>query len=200
MAYRDGRIESDARSVPSHKPSVISSSNYMEHIISITVENKFGVLSRIAGLFSGRGFNIESLSVAPTLDPSMSQMTIVTSGDERIIEQILKQLNKLIDVIKVIDLNEMEFVSRETAIIKVHTKDADRAEALRVVDIFRANVIDSTPTTYTIEVSGDPKKIEAIINLLQPLGIKELVRTGRVAVAREPIRQAVAQTKQNVRE
>ncbi|MBM4138504.1 MAG: acetolactate synthase small subunit [Nitrospira sp.] len=172
----------------------------MEHIISITVENKFGVLSRIAGLFSGRGFNIESLSVAPTLDPSMSQMTIVTSGDERIIEQILKQLNKLIDVIKVIDLNEMEFVSRETAIIKVHTKDADRAEALRVVDIFRANVIDSTPTTYTIEVSGDPKKIEAIINLLQPLGIKELVRTGRVAVAREPIRQAVAQTKQNVRE
>ena len=97
----------------------------MEHIISVTVENKFGVLSRVAGLFSGRGFNIESLSVAPTLDPSMSQMTIVTSGDERIIEQIVKQLNKLIDVIKVVDLNETEFVSRETAIIKVHTRDAD---------------------------------------------------------------------------
>ena len=170
--------------------SVVSTrATKMEHIISVTVENKFGVLSRVAGLFSGRGFNIESLSVAPTLDPSMSQMTIVTSGDERIIEQIVKQLNKLIDVIKVVDLNETEFVSRETAIIKVHTKDADRAEALRIVDIFRANVIDSTPSTYTIEVSGDPKKIEAIINLLQPLGIKELVRTGRVAVAREPVRR-----------
>ena len=94
----------------------------MEHIISVTVENKFGSLSRIAGLFSGRGFNIESLSVAPTLDPSMSQMTIVTSGDERIIEQIVKQLNKLIDVIKVVDLNESDFVSRETALIKVHTR------------------------------------------------------------------------------
>ena len=172
----------------------------MEHIISVTAENKFGALSRVAGLFSGRGFNIESLSVAPTLDPSMSQMTIVTSGDERIIEQIVKQLNKLIDVIKVVDLNETEFVSRETAIIKVHTKDADRAEALRIVDIFRANVIDSTPGTYTIEVSGDPKKIGAIINLLQPLGIKELVRTGRVAVAREPVRPVSVQTKKVARE
>ena len=115
-------------------------------------------LSRIAGLFSGRGFNIESLSVAPTLDPSMSQMTIVTSGDERIIEQIVKQLNKLIDVIKVVDLNESDFVSRETALIKVHTRPEDRAEALRIADIFRANVIDSTPATYTIEVTGDPTK------------------------------------------
>jgi len=119
----------------------------MEHIISVTVENKFGSLSRVAGLFSGRGFNIESLSVAPTLDPSMSQMTIVTSGDERIIEQIVKQLNKLIDVIKVVDLNESDFVSRETALIKVHTRPEDRAEALRIADIFRANVIDSTPAT-----------------------------------------------------
>jgi len=106
----------------------------MEHIILVTVENKFGVLSRIAGLFSGRGFNIESLSVAPTLDPSMSQMTIVTSGDERIVEQIVKQLNKLIDVIKVVDLNESDFVSRETALIKVHTRQEDRAEALRIAD------------------------------------------------------------------
>jgi acetolactate synthase I/III small subunit len=161
----------------------------MEHIISVTVENKFGVLSRVAGLFSGRGFNIESLSVAPTLDPSMSQMTIVTSGDDRIIEQI-----------KVVDLNESEFVSRETALIKVHTKAEDRAEALRIADIFRANVIDSTPATYTIEVTGDPKKIEAIINLLQPLGIKELTRTGRVAVAREPIRASAVQPKKVARE
>ncbi len=172
----------------------------MEHIISVMVENKFGVLSRVAGLFSGRGFNIESLSVAPTLDPSMSLMTIVTSGDERIIEQIVKHLNKLIDVIKVIDLNEAEFVARETALIKVHTKPEDRAEALRITDVFRANVIDSTPTTYTIEVTGDTKKIEAVINLLQPLGIKELVRTGRVAIAREPMRPAATQPKRVAKE
>jgi acetolactate synthase-1/3 small subunit len=172
----------------------------MEHIISVMVENKFGVLSRVAGLFSGRGFNIESLSVAPSLDPTMSMMTIVTTGDDRIIEQIVKQLNKLIDVIKVVDLNESEFVSRETALIKVHTRPEDRAEALRITDIFRANVVDSTPSTYTIEVTGDSKKIEAIINLLQPLGIKELVRTGRVAIAREPIRQAAAQPKRIAKE
>jgi len=172
----------------------------MDHIISVLVENKFGVLSRVAGLFSGRGFNIESLSVAPSLDPTVSMMTIVTSGDDRIIEQIVKQLNKLIDVIKVVDLNEMEFVSREAALIKVHTRPEDRAEALRITDIFRASVIDSTPTTYTLEVTGDSKKIEAIINLLQPLGIKELVRTGRVAIAREPIRTAVSQPKRLVKE
>ncbi|TKB71096.1 MAG: acetolactate synthase small subunit [Nitrospira sp.] len=172
----------------------------MAHIISVVVENKFGVLSRVAGLFSGRGFNIESLCVAPTLDPSMSLMTIVTSGDERIVEQIVKQLNKLIDVIKVTDLNESEFVARETALVKVHTKPEDRAEALRIADIFRANVVDSTPTTYTIEVTGDTKKIEAIINLLQPLGIKELIRTGRVAIAREAIRPAVAPPKKVAKE
>ncbi|TLY27756.1 MAG: acetolactate synthase small subunit [Nitrospirae bacterium] len=172
----------------------------MEHIISVLVENKFGVLSRVAGLFSGRGFNIESLSVAPSLDPSMSMMTIVTRGDDRIIEQIVKHLNKLIDVIKVVDLNESEFVERETALIKIHTKPEDRAEALRIADIFRANVIDSTPTTYTIEVAGDTKKIEGIINLLQPLGIKELVRTGRVAIAREPVRPVAAQPKRVAKE
>src|ERR1041384_7473021 len=172
----------------------------MEHIISVTVENKFGVLSRIAGLFRGRGFNIESLSVAPSLDPTMSMMTIVTSGDDRIIEQIVKQLNKLIDVIKVVDFNETEFVERETALIKVHTRAEDRAEALRIADIFRANVIDSTPTTYTLEVTGDSKKIEAIINLLQPLGIKELTRTGRVGVARESIRATGVQAKKMARE
>lgn len=165
----------------------------MEHIISVTLENKSGSLSRVAGLFSGRGFNIESLSVAPTLDPTVSMMTIVTSGDDRIIEQILKQLNKVIDVIKVVDLNENNFVERETAMIKVHTRMEDRAEALRIVDIFRANIIDSSPTSYTIEVTGDVRKVQAIIQLLQPLGIKEIVRTGRVAIAREPIRPAASQ-------
>lgn len=168
----------------------------MEHIISVTLENKSGALSRVAGLFSGRGFNIETLSVAPTMDPSMSMMTLVTSGDDRIIEQILKQLNKVIDVIKVIDLNESDFVARETALIKVHTRQGDRAEALRIADIFRANVIDSSPTSYTIEVTGDSKKIQAIIQLLQPLGIKEIVRTGRVAIAREALRAATGQSRQ----
>lgn len=157
----------------------------MEHIISVLVENKFGVLSRVAGLFSGRGFNIESLSVGPTLDSTVSLMIIVTRGDDRIIEQITKQLNKLIDVIKVVDLTENEYVARETVLIKINAKGEDRAEALRITDIFRAKVIDSTPSTYTIEITGDTNKIEAIINLLQPLGIKELVRTGRIAIARE---------------
>jgi len=165
----------------------------MEHIISVTLENKSGSLSRVAGLFSGRGFNIESLSVAPTLDPTVSMMTIVTTGDDRIIEQILKQLNKVIDVIKVVDLNESDFVERETAIIKVHTRMEDRAEALRISDIFRANIIDSSPTSYTIEVTGDVRKVQAIIQLLQPLGIKEIVRTGRIAMARESIRSAASQ-------
>ena len=172
----------------------------MEHIISVLVENKFGVLSRIANLFSGRGYNIETLSVAPTLDASMSMMTIVTSGDDRIIEQIVKQLNKLIDVIKVVDLNESEFVEREMALIKVHTRQEDRAEALRIADVFRAKVVDSTPTTYTVEVTGDVNKVEAAINLLQPLGIKELVRTGRVAIAREPVRSTAAQPKRVLKE
>jgi acetolactate synthase-1/3 small subunit len=157
----------------------------MQHIISVLVENKFGVLARVSGLFSGRGFNIDSLSVGPTLDPTVSMMTIVTQGNDKIIEQITKQLNKLVDVIKVVDLTEKQYVARETALIKISAKSEDRAEALRVVDVFRARVIDSSPGTYTIEITGDVSKIEAMINLLRPLGIKELVRTGRIAVARE---------------
>lgn len=170
----------------------------MEHIISLMVENKFGVLSRVAGLFSGRGFNIDSISVGPTVDPSVSMMTIVTHGDDRIIEQITKQLNKVIDVIKVVDLTEHRHVSRETALIKVHTRPEDRAEALRVADIFRARVIDSSPTSYTIEVTGDTDKVEAVINLLRPLGIKELVRTGRIAMTREEFRAGAQQEKRKV--
>ena len=136
-------------------------------------------------MFSGRGFNVESLSVGPAIDPTVSMMTIVTSGDDRVLEQIMKQLYKLIDVIKVVDLTENEYVERETALIKIHTRPEDRAEALRVADIFRAKVVDSTPNTYTIEITVDTKKIQAIINLLRPLGIKEVVRTGRIAIARE---------------
>lgn len=163
----------------------------MQHIISILVENKFGVLSRVAGLFSGRGFNIESISVGTTLDTSTSQITIVTMGDERIIEQIIKQLNKLIDVIKVVDLSEKDYIVRETALIKIHTsRPEDRGEALRITEIFRARVVDSTPASYTIEITGDENKIDAIINLLRPLGIKEIVRTGKIAIAREEMKAA----------
>jgi acetolactate synthase I/III small subunit len=159
----------------------------MEHIISILVENKFGVLARVAGLFSARGYNIESLSVAPTLDPDTSLITIVTIGDDRIVEQIIKQTNKVIEVLKVIDLTESGHLDRETALIKINTntKAEHRDEAIRICDIFRAKIVDSSPTTYTIEITGDTDKVEALINLLKPLGIKELVRTGRIAIARE---------------
>ncbi|MEE8076377.1 MAG: acetolactate synthase small subunit [Candidatus Binatia bacterium] len=157
----------------------------MEHIISVLVENKFGVLARVAGLFSARGYNIESLSVASTLDPTTSMITIVTSGDEQIIEQIIKQLNKVIEVLKVIDLTETAFVERETALIKINTKAEHRDEAIRICEIFRAKIVDSTPQTYTIEITGDADKIRAMINLLRPLGIMDLVRTGRVAISRE---------------
>lgn len=167
----------------------------MQRIISVQVENKFGVLSRVSGLFSGRGFNIESLSVGTTNDPSISQMTIVTEGDERIIEQIVKQLNKLIDVIKVVDLTEHVFVEREMALIKVHARGEDRAEVLRINEIFRARIIDSSPTSYTLEISGEVRKIEAMINLLRPFGIKEIVRTGRIAITREEAKLLVQREK-----
>jgi acetolactate synthase-1/3 small subunit len=156
----------------------------MQHTISVLVENKFGVLARVAGLFSGRGFNIESLCVAETTDPDVSRMTIVTRGDDRIIEQITKQLNKLIDVIKVSDLTGKEFVERELALIKIHVNAETRAEILGIVDIFRCKVVDATPSSYTIEVTGDGEKISAILNILRPLGIQEVVRTGRIAIQR----------------
>jgi len=162
----------------------------MEHIISILVENKFGVLARVAGLFSARGYNIESLSVAPTLDPTASMITIVTVGDDPIIEQIMKQLNKVVEVLKVVDLTETQFLDRETALIKVHTKAEHRDETIRIADIFRAKIVDSSPSTYTVEITGDVDKVEALINLLRPLGIKELIRTGRIAIARETARTA----------
>jgi acetolactate synthase I/III small subunit len=156
----------------------------MRHVITLLVENEFGVLARIAGLFSGRGFNIESLCVAETLDPTVSTMTIVTHGDDQIIEQVLKQLNKLIPVIKVMDLIEKEFVEREMILVKVVANASTREEVLRIVDIFRGKVIDVGAKTYTIEVTGDKNKINAILSLLRPLGIKEMVRTGHVAMVR----------------
>jgi acetolactate synthase-1/3 small subunit len=156
----------------------------MQHTISVLVENEFGVLSRVASLFSGRGFNLDSLSVAPTNEEGMSRMTIVTRGDEQILEQINKQLNKLIDIIKVIDFTDGSGVERELALIKVAAEDESRAEVLRIVDIFRAKIIDVTPKSYTIEATGNPVKIDAILDLLRPLGLKELVRTGAVAIGR----------------
>src|SRR3990170_3520061 len=156
----------------------------MRHVVTLLVENEFGVLARVAGLFSGRGFNIESLCVAETLDPTVSTMTIVTRGDDQIIEQVIKQLNKLVSVIKVVDLVEKDFVEREMVLVKVSANAETREEILRVVDIFRGKVVDVGSKTYTIEVTGDEKKIKAILSLLKPLGIKEMVRTGRVAMVR----------------
>jgi len=156
----------------------------MKHTISVLVENEFGVLSRISGLFSGRGFNIESLSVAPTLDPSISRMTIVTSGDDQILEQISKQLNKLIDTIKVIDFTGADYVERELTLIKVSAEEATRAEVLRIVDIFRGKIVDVTARSYTVELTGAPAKIDALIELLRPMGIKEIVRSGPIVLGR----------------
>jgi len=160
----------------------------MRHTISVLVQNHPGVLSRVSGLFSSRGYNIESLSVAPTLDPSTSMITIVTAGDDRIIEQIMKQLNKVVEVLSVVDLTETHYLDRETALIKVHTKPEHRDEAIRITDIFRAKIVDSSATTYTIEITGDVEKVEAMINMLKPLGIKDLIRTGRIAISRETTR------------
>ncbi len=156
----------------------------MKHTISVLVENEFGVLARVSGLFSGRGFNIESLSVAPTLEPDTSRMTIVTRGDDRILEQITKQLNKLISTIKVVDFTDDEFVERELALVKVTAESDSRAEVLRIVDIFRAKVVDVTPKSYTVEITGAPAKIDAVLVLLTPLGIKEVVRSGPVVIGR----------------
>ncbi len=156
----------------------------MLHTINVLVENEFGVLARIAGLFSGRGFNIESLSVAETMDPKVSAMTIVTRGDDQVLEQITKQLNKLVCVIKVTDLLNKEYVAREMVLVKVAAKAENRAEILSITDIFRGKVVDASPKSYTIEVTGDERKIMAFLELLKPMGIKEMARTGRVALVR----------------
>jgi len=156
----------------------------MRHVISVLVDNEPGVLSRISGLFSGRGFNIESLNVAETLDPSISRMTLVTRGNDQIVEQIIKQLNKLVNVIKVLDLTGSDYVEREMALIKVTAETTSRAEVLRIVDIFRGRVVDVSQKSFTLEITGDEKKIQAVIDLLAPIGITEIVRTGKVAIPR----------------
>jgi len=157
-----------------------------KHTIAVLVENRFGVLSRVAGLFSARGYNIESLSVGETLDPTVSRMTLVVRGDEFVIEQCIKQLHKLIDVIKVTDLTEESHVEREMMLVKINAEPSYRAEILRIADIFRAKVVDVTSLTYTLEATGDESKVTAIVELLRPFGIQEVVRTGKVAIARGP--------------
>jgi len=156
----------------------------MRHVLSVLVENEPGVLSRVAGLFSGRGFNIESLNVAPTVENGISQMTINTNGDAQIIEQIVKQLRKLVNVIKVVDFHELDAVEREMMLIKVDAEESKRSEVLRIVDIFRCKVIDVSMTDFTIEATGTHDKLQAIINLLSNFGIREIARTGTVAMRR----------------
>ncbi len=157
----------------------------MKHIISVLVQNEFGVLSRVAGLFSGRGFNIESLNVAPTLDPKISRITLVTSGDEIIVEQIKKQLNKLINVIKVIDMNELKnFVARELVLIKVAPKPNQKIDVINLTNVFRGKIVDATKNGFIIEITGDEEKIDAFIELLKPYGIREIAKTGILALQR----------------
>jgi acetolactate synthase-1/3 small subunit len=155
------------------------------HTISILVENKFGAFNRIAGLFAAKGYNIDSLSVGPTEEGDISRMTIVSRGDDQIIEQIIKQLNKLIDTIKVVDLTFESFVERELVLVKVQSRSDTRSEIMQIAETFRAKVVDISPKTLTLEATGSQPKVDAIINMLKPFGIKELARTGRVALKRE---------------
>jgi acetolactate synthase-1/3 small subunit len=156
----------------------------MRHIISILIENESGALSRVSGLFSARGYNIESLTVAPTEDPSLSRMTLITRGNDDIIEQITKQLNKLIDVVKLIDLAESTHIERELMMIKVRTGEQTREEIKRMADIFRGRIIDVTPATYVIEVTGPAEKLDAFIAGLSEGSIIEVVRSGATGISR----------------
>jgi acetolactate synthase-1/3 small subunit len=150
----------------------------------VWVDNEPGVLSRVTGLFSGRGFNIDSLCVATTMEPEVSRITIVSIGNEQIIEQIIKQLRKLINIIKVVDLTQTEHVEREMALVRIKAEDRSRAEVLRIADIFRCRVVDVSPTSYTLEITGNTEKLNAVLGLLKNLGIQEIARTGILAIAR----------------
>jgi len=156
----------------------------MKHTISVLVENKFGVLARVAGLFSAKGYNIESLSVGETTDPEVSRMTIIVSGDDMIVEQIIKQLRRLIDIIKVSDLTDRAYIEREMVLLKVNAEPASRSELLNIVDIFRGKIVDVSLKEFTVELTGEEGKINAFITMLTPFGIKEIARTGKVAMLR----------------
>lgn len=154
------------------------------HVLSVLVENEPGVLSRVVGLFSGRGFNIDSLNVAPALEDGTSHMTITTYGDSMILEQIMKQLHKIVSVIKVVDFSELQAVEREMMFVKVQAEGPARGEILRTVEIFRCKVVDVSHNEMTIEATGDHEKLDAILSLLQRFGLKEIARTGSVAMRR----------------
>jgi acetolactate synthase-1/3 small subunit len=156
----------------------------MRHIISLLMENESGALSRVSGLFSARGYNIESLTVAPTEDPTLSRMTIVTSGSDEIIEQIIKQLNKLIDVVKVLDLNDGRFIERELMIVKVKANAQYRDEMKRMCDIFRGRIIDVSDSSFTIEITGSSSKLDAYLESIDKAAILETVRTGASGIGR----------------
>ncbi|MBX6376954.1 MAG: acetolactate synthase small subunit [Clostridia bacterium] len=156
----------------------------MRHTLAVLVENRFGVLHRVSGLFSRRGFNIESLAVGPTEDPSISRMTIVVEGDDRTIDQVCKQLAKLVDVLQVVDLGPGHTVERELALIKVRAEPSRRASLLQTVDVFRAKVVDVARDSLVIEVTGDEGKVNALLELLSDYGILEMARTGKIALAR----------------
>ncbi|MFO1320306.1 MAG: acetolactate synthase small subunit [Burkholderiales bacterium] len=156
----------------------------MKHIISLLLENESGALSRVSGLFSARGYNIESLTVAPTEDPTLSRMTIVTSGSDDVIEQITKQLNKLVDVVKVVDLSEGEHIERELMLVKVRASGKDREEMKRMSDIFRGRIIDVTDKSYTIELTGTCQKLDAFLDALEEGAVLETVRTGASGIGR----------------
>ena len=157
----------------------------MRHTISVLVENKPGVLARISGLFSARGFNIDSLAVGETEKPDISRMTIVVKGDERILEQVMKQLNKLIDVVKVSDYQSKEHIEIDLALIKVKAEKKDRSEIIQIVDVFKAKILDVAHSTFIIEITGNEDKIISFVNLVKPFGILEMVRTGIIAMARD---------------
>ncbi len=156
----------------------------MRHIISILMENEPGALSRVVGLFSQRNFNIETLNVAPTEDGTLSRLTVTTVGDDRVIEQITKHLNKLIDVVKLVDLTEGNHIERELMLVKVKALGAARDEVKRTVDIFRAQIVDVTPSLYTVQITGDAGKLDAFLQAMAPVGILEVARTGVSGIAR----------------
>ncbi len=163
-----------------------------KHIIVVRVQHNFGVLTRITSLFAGRGYNIESLTVGKTHEPNVARITIVVEGDERIIEQIIKQLRKLIETLRVRDITEVPHIERELVLIKVYAgEDKARDEIMRLISIFRAKVVDVSPDTYTIEVTGDSDKIDAFIELLRPFGLKDIARTGTLALTRESAKNLV---------
>jgi acetolactate synthase-1/3 small subunit len=156
----------------------------MRHTLSVLVENRFGVLTRVAGMFSGRGFNIDTLNVAPTLDPSMSRMTIVVRGDDKTLEQVVKQTEKLVDVMKVEDFRDDEFVDRELVLMRVNVTEQTRSEVLQICDVFRAKIVDVRLDKLVIEITGNEGKIAKFLSLMEHFGIAEITRTGKVALSR----------------